>query len=26
VNEQHWPADRYQDWLAATLVESVLNR
>jgi hypothetical protein len=26
VNEQHWPADQYQDWLAATLVESILNR
>ena len=26
VAEQHWPASRYQDWLADTLAESLLNR
>lgn len=25
VIEQHWPADRYQDWLAGILATSVLN-
>lgn len=25
VTERHWPADRYQDWLAVTLAASVLT-